>query len=209
MANIQVQKDILPLCSQTELIEAGIDEAGRGCLAGPVFAAAVILPPDFTEPELTDSKKLSEKKRYALRKIIEKEAVAWAVASSNVEEIDRINILQASVSAMHRSVEKLKVQPAFLSIDGNYFRKYKNLEHRTFIGGDGRFLNIAAASILAKTHRDDFMLALHNQYPQYGWDKNKGYGTLYHRDAINQHGRCPEHRNSFRLKAVQLNLTIE
>lgn len=209
MANIQVQKDILPLCSQTEMIEAGIDEAGRGCLAGPVFAASVILPPDFADAELNDSKKLSEKKRKALRKTIESEALAWAVASANVEEIDRINILQASVLAMHRSVEKLKVQPAFLSIDGNYFKKYKDLKHRTFVGGDGRFLNIAAASILAKTHRDDFMLALHNQYPQYGWDRNKGYGTLYHRDAINQHGRCNEHRNSFRLKAVQLNLLVE
>lgn len=184
---------------QEDLIEAGLDEAGRGCLAGPVFAAAVILPKDFEHPYLTDSKQLTEKQRYALRDEIEQTAISYAVASLSNEEIDQLNILKASVAAMHKAVEKLSVKPEFLIIDGNYFRKYQALKHKTIVKGDAQYYSIAAASILAKTYRDDFMNELHQQFPQYFWNKNKGYPTKQHRDAIKEFGASPFHRKTFKL----------
>ncbi|MEY3576896.1 MAG: hypothetical protein RL394_479 [Bacteroidota bacterium] len=180
--------------------EAGCDEAGRGCLAGPVFAAAVILPPDFADPVLNDSKQIKEKTRYTLRDIIQKVAISWAVAKIDAPEIDAINILNASIKAMHLSLNQLKQKPAFIIIDGNRFKPYKKIPHATIIKGDGQYYSIAAASILAKTYRDDFMLEHHEKYPQYNWKKNKGYGTLDHRKAIAEFGRCPLHRESFKLK---------
>ncbi len=180
--------------------EAGCDEAGRGCLAGPVFAAAVILPPDFADPVLNDSKKIKEKTRYALRDMIQKVAISWAVAKIDAPEIDAINILNASIKAMHLSLDQLKQKPSFIIIDGNRFKPYKKVPHATIIKGDGQYYSIAAASILAKTYRDDFMLEHHEKYPQYNWKKNKGYGTLDHRKAIAEFGRCPLHRESFKLK---------
>jgi ribonuclease HII len=180
--------------------EAGCDEAGRGCLAGPVFAAAVILPPDFTDPVLNDSKQIKEKTRYALRDMIQKVAISWAVAKIDAPEIDEINILNASIKAMHLSLDQLKKKPSFIIIDGNRFKPYKKIPHATIIKGDGQYYSIAAASILAKTYRDDFMLEHHEKYPQYNWIKNKGYGTLDHRKAISEFGRCPLHRESFQLK---------
>ncbi|MBL0068710.1 MAG: ribonuclease HII [Chitinophagaceae bacterium] len=188
---------------QEKLLEAGCDEAGRGCYAGPVFAAAVILPKDFRHPLLNDSKQLSEKHRDALRPVIEKEAIAFAVASVSNEEIDQINILKASFKAMHLALDNFKKKPQLLIIDGNRFIPYKKIPHKCFVKGDGRFASIAAASILAKTHRDEFMYQLHRQFPQYGWDKNKGYGTLVHRKAIEEFGLCKFHRKSFRLTAEQ------
>lgn len=182
-----------------ELIEAGCDEAGRGCLAGAVYAAAVILPHDFHNELLNDSKQLSEKQRYALREVIEKEAVAWAVGVVTPEEIDKINILNASFLAMHRAIEGLKVRPQHLLIDGNRFNKYQDLPHTTIVKGDGKYLSIAAASILAKTYRDDYMKELHEAYPQYDWKGNKGYPTPKHRAAIAQYGITPYHRKSFNL----------
>ena len=181
------------------LIEAGCDEAGRGCLAGAVYAAAVILPPDFQCELLNDSKQLTERQRYQLRPIIEQEAVAWAVGIVSPEEIDKINILQASFLAMHRAIDGLQVRPQHLLIDGNRFRKYKDLPHTTVVKGDGKLMSIAAASVLAKTYRDDYMLQLHEQYPHYGWDRNKGYPTKEHRQAIEQHGTTPYHRLTFNL----------
>ena len=181
------------------LIEAGCDEAGRGCLAGAVYAAAVILPPDFQCELLNDSKQLTERQRYQLRPIIEQEAVAWAVGVVTPEEIDKINILQASFLAMHRAIDGLQVRPQHLLIDGNRFRKYKDLPHTTVVKGDGKLMSIAAASVLAKTYRDDYMLQLHEQYPYYGWDRNKGYPTKEHRQAIEQHGTTPYHRLTFNL----------
>ena len=180
--------------------EAGCDEAGRGCLAGPVFAAAVILPPDFADPVLNDSKQIKEKTRYALRDMIQKVAISWAVAKIDAAEIDEINILNASIKAMHLSLDQLKKKPSFIIIDGNRFKPYKNIPHATIIKGDGQYFSIAAASILAKTYRDDFMLEHHEKYPQYNWKKNKGYGTLDHRRAIAEFGRCSMHRESFQLK---------
>lgn len=180
--------------------EAGCDEAGRGCLAGPVFAAAVILPPDFADPVLNDSKQIKEKTRYALREMIQKTAISWAVAKIDAEEIDAINILNASIKAMHLALDQLKQKPSFIIIDGNRFKPYKKIPHATIIKGDGQYFSIAAASILAKTYRDDFMLEHHEKYPQYNWIKNKGYGTLDHRRAIAEFGRCPLHRESFQLK---------
>lgn len=180
--------------------EAGCDEAGRGCLAGPVFAAAVILPPDFADPVLNDSKQIKEKTRYALRDMIQKVAISWAVAKIDAPEIDEINILNASIKAMHLSLDQLKKKPSFIIIDGNRFKPYKNIPHATIIKGDGQYFSIAAASILAKTYRDDFMLEHHEKYPQYNWKKNKGYGTLDHRRAIAEFGRCSMHRESFQLK---------
>jgi ribonuclease HII len=180
--------------------EAGCDEAGRGCLAGPVFAAAVILPPDFADPVLNDSKQIKEKTRYALRDMIQKVAISWAVAKIDAPEIDAINILNASIKAMHLSLDQLKKKPSFIIIDGNRFKPYKKVPHATIIKGDGKYFSIAAASILAKTYRDDFMLEHHEKYPQYNWIKNKGYGTLDHRRAIAEFGRCPLHRESFQLK---------
>jgi ribonuclease HII len=185
---------------QELLPEAGCDEAGRGCLAGPVFAAAVILPPDFSDPILNDSKQIKEKTRYALRDMIQKTAISWAVAKIDAAEIDQINILNASIKAMHLALDQLKKKPSFIIIDGNRFKPYKKVPHATIIKGDGKYFSIAAASILAKTYRDDFMLEHHEQYPQYNWIKNKGYGTLDHRKAIAAFGRCSLHRESFQLK---------
>jgi ribonuclease HII len=180
--------------------EAGCDEAGRGCLAGPVFAAAVILPIDFSDPLLNDSKKLNEKDRYALREMIEERALAWAVRSVDQVEIDSINILNASIKAMHLAIEQLKISPKFIIVDGNRFKPVENIPHKTIVKGDGKYASIAAASILAKTHRDDFMLAAHKEFPQYNWKKNKGYPTADHRRAIQQFGRCEFHRVSFQFK---------
>ena len=182
-----------------DFIEAGLDEAGRGCYAGPVFAAAVILPKDFYHPLLNDSKQLNEKQRDLLRPLIEKESMAFAVASVDNDTIDKINILQASFTAMHLSVNKLKRLPEFLLIDGNRFKPYPNIPHQCIIKGDGKYASIAAASILAKTYRDEFMQKIHLDFPHYGWDKNKGYGTAIHRTAIEQFGLCVHHRKSFNI----------
>ena len=192
-----------------DFIEAGCDEAGRGCLAGPVFAAAVILPPDFENDMLNDSKQLNEKKRYALREVIEREALAWAVGIVSNEEIDKINILRASILAMHRALDKLKLRPEEVIIDGNRFTPYapplpgggrgKALPCTTIVKGDGKYMSIAAASILAKTYRDDCMKELHKAYPAYHWDRNKGYPAPAHRQAIREHGTTPYHRMTFNL----------
>ncbi len=188
------------------LIEAGCDEAGRGCLAGPVFAAAVILPKNFKNKLLNDSKQLKESDRYDLRPIIEKEAIAFAVAQVSNIEIDEINILQSSFLAMHRAVDQLKVRPELLLIDGNRFKVYPNIPHQCIIKGDAKFLSIAAASILAKTYRDDFMLEAAKKYPNYGWEKNMGYPTKMHRQGIRDHGTTPLHRLTFQLLPKQLEL---
>lgn len=197
---------MLQLSLDPNVIEAGCDEAGRGCLAGPVFAAAVILPADFHCEALNDSKQLSEKKRYELRPLIEESALAWAVGIVSHTEIDKINILNASFLAMHRAIDQLKVRPEHLLIDGNRFKPYDGIPHTCVVKGDGKFLPIAAASILAKTYRDDFMLKLHNEYPDYDWDNNKGYPTLKHRLAIEKHGATPYHRMSFTLTNKQLSI---
>lgn len=189
----------LPACFEAGRLEAGTDEAGRGCLAGPVFAAAVILPDDFSHPWLNDSKQLSEARRMALRPIIMEKALAWAVASCSPEEIDSMNILNASIEAMHRALSQLKPAPGAVIVDGNRFKQWGTVECRTFVKGDGRFANIAAASILAKTERDLYMERLAEEYPQYGWEINKGYPTAAHREAIRQHGPTPHHRMSFKL----------
>ncbi|HEX5002831.1 MAG TPA: ribonuclease HII [Bacteroidia bacterium] len=186
---------------------AGCDEAGRGCLAGPVFAAAVILPPGFTHPLLNDSKKMKESDRQILRGVIMRDSVSWGVGSCDHHEIDRINILNASFLAMHRAVQNLKTLPQLLLIDGNRFKPYKGINHTCIVGGDGLYSSIAAASVLAKTFRDDFMNELHNEYPQYGWDRNKAYATAAHTEAMLRYGRSPYHRKSFRLKS-QLELGI-
>lgn len=190
-------------------IEAGCDEAGRGCLAGAVYAAAVILPPDFRNELLNDSKQLTERQRYALREVIEREAVAWAVGVVTPEEIDRINILNASFLAMHRAVDGLQVRPQHLLIDGNRFKKYPDIPHTTVVKGDAKFLSIAAASILAKTYRDDYMLQLHAEFPQYDWDHNKGYPTPKHRAAIRAQGITPYHRKSFNLLGEDPQLKLD
>ena len=181
------------------LIEAGCDEAGRGCLAGPVYAAAVILPADFSNELLNDSKQLSERCRYQLREVIEREAVAWAVGVVTNEEIDRINILRASILAMHRAVAQLRVRPEHLLVDGNRFSPYEDIPHTTVVKGDATYMSIAAASVLAKTYRDDFMLKIHAEYPQSHWDKNTGYPAPVHREAIRQCGTSPYHRMTFNL----------
>ena len=181
------------------IIEAGCDEAGRGCLAGPVYAAAVILPPDYHNDLLNDSKQLSEKKRDQLRSIIERDAVSWAVGIVYNQEIDQINILNASILAMHRALDQLTVCPQEIIVDGNRFKPYRDIPHTTIVKGDGKYMSIAAASILAKTHRDECMLALHQQYPQYHWDSNKGYPAPVHRQAIRLHGTTPYHRLTFQL----------
>lgn len=181
------------------LIEAGLDEAGRGCFAGPVFAAAVVLPKDFHDPLLNDSKKLSEKQRNQLRLIVEKESISYAVSSVTCEEIDQINILNASFLAMHKSIEKLCLIPNQLLIDGNRFKAYLSIPHHCIVKGDGKFASIAAASILAKTYRDEYMLTLHESFPHYKWNRNKGYGTLDQRNAIEKHGICAHHRKSFNI----------
>ncbi len=191
-------------------IEAGCDEAGRGCLAGPVYAAAVILPQDFSNDLLNDSKQLSEKQRYALREVIEREALAWAVGVVSAYEIDKINILRASILAMHRAVAQLKIRPQHLLIDGNRFMPYEDIPHTTVVKGDATYMSIAAASILAKTYRDDYMLKIHQEYPQYHWDSNKGYPAPIHRDAIRKYGTTPYHRMSFQLlPPTQLELDFE
>jgi ribonuclease HII len=197
---------LLKLFYQDKLTEAGCDEAGRGCLAGPVFAAAVILPKDFFHPLLNDSKQVSEKNRKELRRVIETESLAFSVASVDNEEIDRINILKASFKAMHIALDKLKNKPGFLLIDGNRFIRYKKIPHQCFVKGDERFSSIAAASILAKTHRDEYMCRVHEEFPHYAWHSNKGYGTLEHRNAIEQHGLCKFHRKSFRIHSLQTEL---
>lgn len=189
--------------SQNSKTEAGCDEAGRGCLAGSVFAAAVILPKDYFHPLLNDSKKLSLKQRNLLRKEIEKEAVDFAVASVSNEEIDKINILQASVKAMHLALAKLSTPFEHIIVDGNYFKPYSTISHQTFVGGDGRFFSIAAASVLAKTYRDEWIEEMHDHYPQYDWVNNKAYATAKHRAAILQYGLSPLHRQSFQLKELQ------
>lgn len=181
------------------ILEAGCDEAGRGCLAGPVFAAAVVLPPGFYNPLLNDSKQLSEKQRYALRPFIEQHAIAFAVASLCAKKIDALNILQASVKSMHEALKKLTVQPQYILVDGNYFKPYKKLPHQCIVQGDSLYASIAAASILAKTYRDDYMRSLHQQHPEYGWAQNKGYGTQAHQQALIKYGPSPYHRRSFRL----------
>ena len=181
------------------LIEAGCDEAGRGCLAGSVYAAAVILPSDYQNELLNDSKKLTAKKRYALREEIERDAIAWAVGIVTPEEIDKINILNASFLAMHRALDQLKVCPEAVIVDGNRFKPYQDLPSTTIVKGDGKYLSIAAASILAKTYRDDYMLSLAEEYPQYDWQSNMGYPTKKHRQAIREHGITPYHRKSYNL----------
>ena len=187
---------------QEKLIEAGCDEAGRGCLAGPVFAAAVILPKGFAHPLLNDSKQVTEKNRNELRLIIESEAVGFAVASIDNDEIDKINILKASFKAMHLALDKLKKRPKLLLIDGNRFIPYNKIPHHCIIKGDAIFTSIAAASILAKTYRDEYMMKLHHEFPQYCWNKNKGYGTVTHRISIEKYGQSKYHRKTFRLKAT-------
>lgn len=185
------------------IIEAGCDEAGRGPLVGPVYAAAVILPEDFYHPLLNDSKKMTDKNRYLLRDIIQKEAIAWAVEAVSAEEIDRINILSASIVGMQRAVSKLQVRPEFLLIDGNKFKPYDNIPYQCIIKGDATFASIAAASVLAKTYRDDYMKKIAQEYPQYGWDHNMGYPTKEHVEAIKQYGFTPYHRRSFHLKELE------
>jgi len=191
---------------QNELIEAGCDEAGRGCLAGPVFAAAVILPKDFHHEVLTDSKQLTEKERYELRTYIETEALAFAVAQVDHLEIDRINILNASFLAMHKALEQLSVTPQLILVDGNRFKNYKEIPHQCIVQGDGKYFSIAAASILAKTYRDDYMHNLASEFPEYHWFSNKGYATVRHREAVIAHGMSPYHRRSFRITDPQLDL---
>ena len=190
----------------SDLLEAGTDEAGRGCLAGPVTAAAVILPKDFSHPLLDDSKKLTDKQRYTLRPIIEKEALTFAVAHCSIEEIEELNILHASIKAMHKAIAGLAKNPAFIAVDGNRFQPYGKIPHQCVIKGDGKYQNIAAASILAKTYRDDLMMELHRDYPHYAWDKNKGYPTKSHREGIRENGISPHHRKSFRLLPEQLQI---
>lgn len=202
---------LLP-CQTKGVIEAGCDEAGRGCLAGDVYAAAVILPPDFENEMLNDSKQLTEQQRYTLRDVIEKEAVAWAVGVVTAAEIDKINILRASILAMHRAIDALNVRPEHLLIDGNKFSPYPGITHSTIVKGDATFMSIAAASVLAKTYRDDYMLALAREYPQYDWQSNKGYPTVKHRAAIREFGTTPYHRLSFNLlgnEPKQLELSFE
>lgn len=188
---------LLSTYNTSGLVEAGCDEAGRGCLAGSVFAAAVVFAPDYTNDELNDSKQLTARCRYALRDIIKRDALAWAVAEATPQEIDRINILNASILAMHRALDALAVRPAYVIVDGNRFKPYGDVPHTTIVKGDGKYLSIAAASILAKTCRDDYMLRLSEEFPQYGWQHNAGYPTREHREAIARYGITPYHRRSF------------
>lgn len=197
---------MLPNSFQSELREAGCDEAGRGCLAGSVFAAAVILPPDFHHPWLNDSKQMTERRRNELRSIIEREALAWSVMEVSAERIDKINILNASIEGMNLAIKDLSLAPEFLVIDGNRFHTDLDIPYRTIVKGDGKYANIAAASVLAKTHRDEYMMQLDAEYPMYGWAKNKGYPTREHRLAIREHGLTPYHRLSFNLSPEQLEL---
>ena len=189
-------------------LEAGTDEAGRGCLSGPVVAAAVILPENFQHDLLNDSKQLSEKKRQELRPYIEEHALAYAVSFIHHEEVDELNVLQASIAGMHRSIEQLSTQPEFIIIDGNKFKPYKEVPYQTIVKGDAKFMSIAAASVLAKTYRDEFMEKIHQEFPQYNWKKNKGYPTKEHRNAIREYGATPYHRKSFKLLPEQLKLKL-
>ena len=197
---------MLENCYQTELIEAGCDEAGRGCLAGSVFAAAVILPPDFYHPLLNDSKQMTERRREQLRSIIEREALAWSVQEVTAERIDKINILNASIEGMNLAIKALSIRPEYIIIDGNRFHTDLATPWRTIVKGDGKYANIAAASVLAKTHRDEYMMRLAEEYPMYGWAKNKGYPTREHRLAIREYGMTPYHRLSFNASPEQLEL---
>lgn len=200
---------MLPLQHDINRIECGTDEAGRGCLAGPVTAAAVILPKDFSHPFLTDSKQLSKEKRSELRILIEEKAICFKVVHVMMEEIDELNILNASILAMHRAIEGLSIIPEFIAVDGNRFKPFQNIPHECFIQGDGKYLHIAAASILAKTHRDELMGDLHRHYPHYNWKQNKGYPTAEHRNAILRHGITDFHRKSFQLLPKQLEIDFE
>lgn len=192
------------------VVEAGCDEAGRGCLAGSVYAAAVILPPDYHNDKLNDSKQLTASQRYALREEVERDAISWALGIVTAQEIDEMNILRASITAMHRAIDALSVRPEHLIIDGNRFYQYQDLPHTTIVKGDGKYLSIAAASILAKTYRDDYMKELHNEYPFYGWNHNAGYPTKEHRNGIETHGTTPHHRMTFNLTGtVQLELPFD
>lgn len=199
---------MLKLKIHAHLLECGTDEAGRGCLAGPVTAAAVVLPDDFSHPFLIDSKQLSEKKRMALREIIEAEAVSFGVTHVQMDEIDQLNILNASILGMHRSIEQLSKTPEFIAIDGNRFKPYFKVPYECVVKGDGKYLHIAAASILAKTYRDAYMEKLHEEFPMYNWKQNKGYPTAEHREAIRKFGPSPYHRKSFRLLPEQLKLNL-
>ena len=194
---------------QDILLEAGCDEAGRGCYAGPVFAAAVILPVDFAHPDLNDSKQVPAEKREVLKKFIKENAIAYSIAMVDNDEIDRINILQASFKAVHLSLDKLKKRPKFILMDGNRFKQYRKIKHECIIKGDGIYASIAAASILAKTARDAYMKKLHKEFPHYGWKTNKGYGTAEHRAAIDEHGICKYHRKSFNIMNMQMELFEE
>lgn len=205
----QVKKAKLLAYHQSEYIEAGCDEAGRGCLAGPVFAAAVILPTNFRHKSLTDSKQLLEEERYELRPIIEKKAIAYAVAYADHEEIDDINILNASFLAMHRALEKLHIKPGYILVDGNRFKKYQEVPHSCIVKGDGKYFSIAAASILAKTYRDDYMKSIAPHHPEYDWHSNKGYPTIRHREAVMKHGFSPFHRKTFRVTDPQHDILFE
>ncbi|NOR87613.1 MAG: ribonuclease HII [Bacteroidales bacterium] len=191
--------------SNKKTIEAGCDEAGRGCLSGPVFAAAVILPSNFNNHLLNDSKKLSEKHRNELREIIEEHALSWAVATCSPQEIDEINILNASILSMQRALDQLKIDPQLILVDGNKFKPYRNIPYECIIKGDGKLMSIAAASILAKTHRDEYMQHLHLEFPFYDWNKNKGYPTKFHKKAIAEHGTTPHHRMTFNM-SIQLKI---
>ncbi|PKH50327.1 ribonuclease HII [Tenacibaculum sp. Bg11-29] len=190
------------------VLEAGTDEAGRGCLSGPVVAAAVILPKNFKHDLLNDSKQLSEKKRQELRPYIEEHALAYGVAFVNHEEVDEINVLQASITGMHRAIEQLSIQPKFIIVDGNKFKPYKETPHETIVKGDAKYMSIAAASVLAKTYRDEYMEKIHKEYPQYNWKKNKGYPTKEHRNAIREFGITPYHRKTFKLLPEQFKLKL-
>jgi ribonuclease HII len=193
---------------QQELIEAGCDEAGRGCLAGPVFAAAVILPRSFSHPMLNDSKKIKEKDRFELRDLIQREALAYAVASVDHIEIDKINILNASIFAMHLALRQLQIRPGFIIIDGNRFKSFEDIDHQCIVKGDSKYFSIAAASILAKTYRDEYMLRLAADYPQYDWINNKGYPTVKHRNAVISFGLTPFHRKTFQISKPQLSIEL-
>jgi len=199
---------MLTLKYQEKLLEVGTDEAGRGCLSGPVVAAAVILPDDFEHSLLNDSKQLTEKQRQRLRSYIEKHAISWAVSYVYQEKIDEINILQSSILAMHQSIQELKVAPEFIIVDGNRFNPFKEIPHKTIIKGDAKFMSIAAASVLAKTYRDDYMEKIHEEFPHYNWKQNKGYPTKQHRAAIREFGITPHHRKSFRLLPEQLKMDL-
>jgi ribonuclease HII len=200
---------MLKSCFYEDVIEAGCDEAGRGCLAGSVYAAAVILPKDYENSDINDSKQLSERKRYKLRELIQRDALAWAVGVVSPDEIDKINILNASILAMHRALDQLTLRPQAIIVDGNRFKPYHDIPYTTIIKGDGRYLSIAAASILAKTYRDDYMHELARQYPQYDWDSNKGYPTRKHREAIREYGITPFHRRSYNLLGGEMTLDFK